>query len=224
MNRRRFLYKIAGAAVGMLMPGEVLRASAAAPEAEGGLLLPAVHDTVPAASSTIYLTFDDGYIGIAEKVAALNALGVAGTFFLAGQAIYNNPRSVANLVNSGHVLGNHTYSHANLTGLSYGRIQAELQRCEDAALNTVGVSTLPLLRPPWGYVNASVRSAAATMGFQNFLWNWDTRDWAGSSASHIERNVGSGIVLMHTQGRNTVSALYDVVPALAAQGYTFAVL
>jgi len=127
-------------------------------------------------------------------------------------------------VNSGHVLGNHTYSHAYLTQLSSAGVVAELQRCETAALNTVGVSTIPLLRPPWGLLNATVRSAAAYLGYRSYLWNWDTNDWAGASAGSIARNVGGGIVLMHTQGRNTVAALDSVVPALAAEGYSFAVL
>ena len=225
MRRRRFLSGLAGLAVGLLFPGQVVRASEQSISSEvGGLYLPTVDDPAMTAANTIYLTFDDGYVGLAEKVAALNALGVPGTFFLVGQAIYNNPRAVERLVNSGHVLANHTYSHPILTRLSYSGVMAELRGCERAALDTVGVSTLPLMRPPGGAVNATVHNAAAALGYHTILWNWDTRDWAGNSAGYIARNIGPGIVLMHTHGRNTVAALSNVIPALAERGYVFGVL
>jgi len=208
----------------MLMPASLAEAAANLPEAEGGLYLPTVQDTGIADSNTIYLTFDDGYVGIAEKVAVLNALGVQGTFFLTGQGVAAHPGDVQTLVNSGHVLGNHTFDHQDLTKLSYNGIVRELQQCEQVALNTVGVSTLPLMRPTYGNVNQLLRQATADLGYERILWNWDTRDWAGTSASYIESNIGTGIVLMHTQGRNTVAALYDVIPSLAAQGYNFALL
>ena len=225
MKRRRFLYTVGGLTLGLLFPGHLVRASEQGTAKEaGGLFVPTVEEPAVTAANVIYLTFDDGYVGLAEKVAALNALGVPGTFFLVGQAIYNNARTVQWLVNSGHVLANHTYSHPLLTRLSYNGIVAELQGCERAARATAGVSTLPFMRPPGGAVNATVRSAAASLGYQTILWNWDTWDWAGRSAASIGQNIRPGIVLMHTQGRNTVAALSNVVPVLAERGYVFGVL
>lgn len=222
MNRRRFVWQVAGLSLGLLFPAPLVRASEQIPELGHGLLLPPAQ--AGSNDSTIYLTFDDGYVGLGDKVAALAALNVLGTFFLTGQAIYNHPADVQALVDAGHVLGNHTYDHADLTKLGAAAISSDIQRCENAALSVTGVSTLPLMRPPYGAVNGAVRSAAAAMGYRSILWNWDTRDWAGSSASYIEQNVGTGIVLMHTQGRNTIAALSDLVPSLAAQGYSFEVL
>jgi peptidoglycan/xylan/chitin deacetylase (PgdA/CDA1 family) len=222
MKRRRFLRQVAALTVGLLFPAELVRASERTPDLGSGLLLPVAQ--TGSADSTIYLTFDDGYVGLGDKIAALAALNVLGTFFLTGQAIYNHPGDVQALVDAGHILGNHTYDHADLTKLGFTGITSDIQRCENAALNVAGVSTLPLMRPPYGAVNGTVRSVAAAMGYRSILWNWDTRDWAGSSVSYIEQNVGTGIVLMHTQGRNTIAALSDLVPSLAAQGYTFDVL
>ncbi len=220
MERRHFL-RLAGLSLGLLIPGAATR-SAAAGYTGPGLYLPPVEPGAPAVSSTIYLTFDDGYIGISEKVAALNALGVPGTFFLVGLAMYGDPQGVEYLVNSGHSIGNHTYSHSYLTGLNYGGIAWEIQACEKAAWNVAGIPLRPYLRPPYGAVNNFVRSVAADYGYTTLLWDWDTRDWAGTSAAYIAQNVGPGVVLMHTQGYNTVGALYDIVPALADRGYTFA--
>lgn len=224
VDRRRFLYRVAGLTLGLLMPGEAVRASETLPEGEGGLFLPRVDDTAAVDSRTIYLTFDDGYIGLPEKIAAVNALGVTATFFLTGQVVRAHARDVVNLVNSGHVIGNHTYDHSDLTKLSYNGIAYQLQTCENIVQNVVGVSTQPLMRPTFGNVNSFVRNTAADLGYRSILWDWDTRDWAGSSASYIEQNFGTGIVLMHTQGRNTVAALDDVIPGLAYAGYVFSVL
>lgn len=223
MNRRRFLYSVAGLSLGMLMPNQLLRASAME-LGRGGAPRPPALDDAASDSNTIYLTFDDGYIGIAEKVAALNALGVQGTFFLTGQAVNANLDDVATLLNSGHILANHTYDHQDLTTLDSDGIAWELDTTEQIANQAFGVSTLPLMRPPYGAVDDRVRTVVANLGYQVFMWDWDTRDWAGSSVSYIEQNFGTGIVLMHTQGRNTVAALDDLVPSLAAQGYVFGLL
>lgn len=225
MKRRRFL-SLAGLVISLLVPSQVLGDGAEARQLapEGGLLLPPRAPAAASNKNTIYLTFDDGYVGLNEKIGALNALGVQAIFFLTGGAIRGHPRDVQWLIDSGHLLGNHTYSHQNLTRVGSPAIAHDLQACEQAAQDIAGVSTLPYMRPPYGAVNQTVRRAAADLGYDTVLWNWDTRDWAGASAVSIARNVGPGIVLMHTQGRNTVSALDNVVPALQEQGYVFAVL
>lgn len=158
------------------------------------------------------------------KPAALNALGVTGTFFLTGQAIDWHTSEVTFAVNSGHLLGNHTYDHKDLTRLSVGQIQSEIQQCEAIAQRKLGVSTAPYLHSPYFAENATVRSAAAEVGFTCVHTNWDTNDWAGSSSSYIANRIQPGVVTMHTQGRYTVAALEAAVPDLIGQGYSFGVL
>jgi peptidoglycan/xylan/chitin deacetylase (PgdA/CDA1 family) len=177
-----------------------------------------------AADSTIYLTFDDGYVGTYAKAAALNSLGVVATFFLTGQAIDWHTGEAQFAVNSGHRLGNHTYDHKDLTKLSVGQIQAEIQQCEASAQRRLGVSTAPLLHSPYLAENATVRSAAAQIGYTCIHTDWDTNDWAGSSSSFIASRIQPGVVTMHTQGRFTVAALEAAVPGLIEQGYSFGVL
>jgi peptidoglycan/xylan/chitin deacetylase (PgdA/CDA1 family) len=79
------------------------------------------------------------------------------------------------------------------------------------------------MRPPYGAVNGFVRQVAAEAGYETILWTQDTRDWAGMPAWYIAQRIKPGVVLMHTQGRSTVSALRQVVPSLLAEGYEFAV-
>jgi len=174
--------------------------------------------------NTIYLTFDDGYVGTLEKARALNALGVTGTFFLTGQAIEWHGREVEEAVNLGNRLGNHTYDHPNLTRLTGAQVAREIQRCEDSANRVLGVSTTPLLHAPYFADNAFVRDIAGQMGFSSIHTTWDTNDWAGASASYVASRIRPGVVTMHTQGRFTVAALNAVVPQLVDQGYSFGVL
>ena len=174
--------------------------------------------------NTIYLTFDDGYVGTLDKAWALSDLGVTGTFFLTGQAIEWHGREVEGAVNLGNRLGNHTYDHQNLTRLTGDEVAWEIQRCEDAANRVVGVSTAPLLHAPYFADNAFVRNIAGQMGFTSIHTTWDTNDWAGASASYVASRIRPGVVTMHTQGRFTVAALNAVVPQLVEQGYSFGVL
>jgi len=174
--------------------------------------------------NTIYLTFDDGYVGTLEKARALNGLGVTGTFFLTGQAVEWHGREVEGAVNLGNRLGNHTYDHPNLTRLTGAQVAREIERCEDSANRVLGVSTAPLLHAPYFADNAFVRDIAGQMGFSSIHTTWDTSDWAGASASYVASRIRPGVVTMHTQGRFTVAALNAVVPQLVDQGYSFGVL
>lgn len=203
LSRRRFVTGIGSLAVG-LMAGR-----AAADDAGAG---------------TIYLTFDDGYVGVQEKALAMQALGVNGTFFLTGQAIEWHPREAQLALDLGNKIGNHTYDHQNLTRLSRDRVVWEIQRCEDAAQRVLGVTTAPVLHAPYFADNATVRAIAADLGYSSVKTAWDTGDWSGTSASYIASRIRPGVVTMHTQGRWTVAALNAVVPQLADQGYTFGVL
>ncbi|HZU76607.1 MAG TPA: polysaccharide deacetylase family protein [Dehalococcoidia bacterium] len=188
------------------------------------LTLTAGHAFADDSSPTIYLTFDDGYVGTADKARALAALGINGTFFLTGQAIEWHAGDAELALSLGNRIANHTYDHTALTRLSADQIVWEVQRCEQAANRVLGVSTAPYLHAPYFADNATVRAIVRSIGFTSVGTNWDTADWSGTSASYIGNRIRAGIVTMHTQGRNTIAALDAYVPDLLAQGYTFAVL
>jgi len=174
--------------------------------------------------NTVYLTFDDGYVGTEQKAMALSVLGVTGTFFMTGQAIEWHPAEMETALSLGNRIANHTYGHANLTTLSRDRIASEIQRCEDSAQRVLGVTTAPLLHAPYFADNATVRAVANQLGFRSIQTNWDTADWSGTSAAYISARIRPGVVTMHSQARNTVAALYAAIPGMLDQGYSFAVL
>lgn len=179
-----------------------------------------------AQAGTVHITIDDGYLNLCDTVRLVNSLGIHATFFLTGQAMLANPECVRLLVRTGNQLGNHTFAHETLTGLSRQGIINTLQATENAAQSVAGVSTKPWCRPPGGAVNAFVRQVAADWGCTMVLWNRDTRDWSGISAAAIESaalpvSCRGEIILFHTQAyaRDQV-ALPDVVGTLRRAGCT----
>jgi peptidoglycan/xylan/chitin deacetylase (PgdA/CDA1 family) len=127
------------------------------------------------------------------------------------------------------VLGNHTWDHPDLVGLSPAAVRDQLTRTEAAIVALVGRSTKPFFRPPYGRQDATVRAAAAAAGWTyTVLWDVDTVDWkppeeGGPSTDDIVARVlsrvqGGSIVLFHLGGYHTGDALPMVVDGLRARG------
>lgn len=168
-------------------------------------------------SGTVTLSFDD-YASPARVGAILDVLArynVKAVFCLIGNWAAANPTLVARITGEGHMLCNHTASHANLTRLSDDSMRKEI----------LGGTQSTLLRPPYGAYDARVANIAGSLGYSLFLWSIDTRDWTGISADAIVNAVMSkvrpgAIVLMHLHGASTLDALPRVIEQVRAAGYT----
>jgi peptidoglycan/xylan/chitin deacetylase (PgdA/CDA1 family) len=135
--------------------------------------LPIPHGTItalPGPGKNVALTVDDGesseVVGLYAEFARVT--GMRLTFFLNGSrpAWTDNAAALRPLVDSGQVqLANHTWSHPDLTKLSASGVVSELQRNEDFIRTTYGVSGKPYFRPPFGFHNAAVDSAARSIGY-----------------------------------------------------------
>ena len=117
--------------------------------------------------------------------------GVRLTYFVTGayRSWTDNAGLLRSLVESGQIqLGNHTWTHPDLTQLSKGQIAEELTRTDALLRNTYGVDATPYLRPPYGHHNAAVAAVAADLGYRvTTLWSGDLRDSALVSEDHIVR-------------------------------------
>jgi peptidoglycan/xylan/chitin deacetylase (PgdA/CDA1 family) len=206
---------------------------AATPPADGSGLLVS-HG--PRASNVVALTFDMG--GRTEPALAivhwLVDHDVPATLFSTGSLAQGDAtgRAVLTLV-AAHpdlfTVGDHTFDHPDLTGMSGQAIADQLIRADTAISGVIGHTTRPLFRPPYGAQNATVRAAAAGAGFPySVLWDVDTIDWraeadGGPTTDDIVTKVasrarGGSIVLMHLGGWNTLEALPRVVDGLRAGG------
>ena len=137
--------------------------------------------------------------------------------------VYVNERTLAPLqaaFAAGFELGNHSYSHKNLTELSLEELLWETEE-NDRLLRAIDGKPLHLLRAPYGKVNEQVKAVAKTPVID---WNIDTLDWTGKSEEEIYQTVftqktDGSIVLMHDGYESTVAALKRLLPDLKEAGY-----
>jgi cellulose synthase/poly-beta-1,6-N-acetylglucosamine synthase-like glycosyltransferase/peptidoglycan/xylan/chitin deacetylase (PgdA/CDA1 family) len=189
------------------------------------------------AGKAIALSFDDGPDPrwTPRIAATLRRLGVTATFFVVGSEVVRHPDIVRQLHRQGFELGNHTFTHADLSALPGWERRLQIGLTENALAGTVGLRAR-LVRPPYSSVPAAVtrRQAEALEqlardGYDITLADFDGEDWrrpgvdAIVSAATPQGSTG-GIVLLHDGGGDrsqTVDALERLVPELRARGFRF---
>jgi peptidoglycan/xylan/chitin deacetylase (PgdA/CDA1 family) len=185
----------------------------------------------------IALTFDAGSDAgyTADILRTLRAEGIRASFSVTGLWAEANADLLNSIAADGHVLINHSYSHASFTGRSTGAppLTAEeralqLSRVETTVYRLTSRSTRPYFRPPFGDVDAGVEADAAAVGYPVIvMWTVDTFGWNGATADQIvERTVElaepGAIVIMHVGSESQDGpALPEVIRRLRAEGYAF---
>jgi peptidoglycan/xylan/chitin deacetylase (PgdA/CDA1 family) len=174
------------------------------------------------------LTFDDGP-DPRYTPAILDTLaryGVRAMFFVCGEMADENRDLVRRMAAEGHVIGNHTWSHPQLTRLSRPALESEIGRTSEVVQRTLGEPP-KWFRAPYGAWNRAVFEIGADLGMEPLAWTVDTLDWKEPGATTIVSRALSGagpgvIVLNHDAGGNrtqTVHALGTYLPQLLARGY-----
>jgi peptidoglycan/xylan/chitin deacetylase (PgdA/CDA1 family) len=180
---------------------------------------------------TAALTFDDGPNAIytPQILAELAAAGVPATFFALGYEGAARPDLLRAASQAGNSVEDHTWDHADLTGLSVAAVADELRSTADLIQRATGVRPV-CFRPPYGATNSTVVSVAAGLGLAQALWNIDPTDWKRPGAAVIASNVlthatGQNIVIiLHDGGGDrsqTVAALPTIIAGLRSRGYGF---
>ncbi|UMV45097.1 polysaccharide deacetylase family protein [Paenibacillus macerans] len=183
------------------------------------------------ANKMVALTFDDGPDKkYTDKVLdILKEHKVKGTFFVVGDRVKQYPDVMKRIVQEGHALGNHSWSHSELTKLSKEKARQEIVKTDNAIREITGAAPT-MMRPPYGATSARVKGEIKALGHAEALWNIDTRDWAAdSSVADILKAVKSNssnkiTVLMHSGGGKrdkTVKALPQIIDYYRSKGYTF---
>lgn len=172
----------------------------------------------------IALTFDDGpYPKVTGHILdVLEKNGVCATFFVLGSRIEGREDVLTRMEELGCEIGNHSFSHADLTRLSKADCQRELNDT-DAEIRRVTGHEASVVRPPYGYYNKDVRSAA---GRPLILWTVDTNDWRGKApgeiADYVIQQAKEGsVILMHDQQTQTADAMEMIIPTLIDEGFRF---
>jgi len=190
---------------------------------------------LPPGSKKLALTYDDGpndphTLRLLEVLAKHD---VCATFFLIGRYVQQRPEIAREIVQAGHVIGNHTFSHPNLILASAAQARAELENCERALNDAVGEHSR-LFRPPFGGRRPVTLRIARSLGLQPVMWNVTGWDWNAKPAEYVERKIagrirGGDVILLHDGGHaefgadrsQTVRASDLLITRYQAKGYEF---
>lgn len=183
--------------------------------------------------AAVALTFDTG-VGpghVAEVLDTLKEHGVRATFGITGEWAVTNPALLKRLVQEGHAVINHSWSHRSFTGedtqtqpLTPEEMREELRRTEEKVQEVAGVSTKPYFRPPFGDFDRSVNQVVREAGYDyNVLWLVDGMGWDGRSTKSVVAvtlaNAYNGaIFLYHADNPREPAALEEIIAGLNEGG------
>lgn len=181
-------------------------------------------------SPVIAITFDDGPHpqNTPRLLDMLKERHIKATFFLVGRSVATWPAIVKRIVEEGHEIANHTWTHPQLNHLKQTSVMNELQKTHDAIVKACGVAPL-LYRPPYGAILLGQRKAIHDQfRYPTIVWDVDPLDWKtprSSSKVHdqvLKQTKPGSIILCHDIHTETVNAMPATLDELIARGYQFA--
>ena len=184
---------------------------------------------------TIYLTFDAGYEnGCTAKILdTLKKHNISAAFFLVGNYIEKNADLVRRMVDEGHIVGNHTMHHYDMSKLADKEaFSRELTDLEELFRQTTGRELPKYYRPPQGIYSEQNLQMAKELGYRTVFWSLAYVDWnndnqptAEQAYSKLLPRIHDGaIVLLHSTSRTNAEILDDLLTKWEGMGYTFASL
>ncbi len=172
----------------------------------------------------IAITFDDGpHPYYTEQLLdGLKERGVVATFFVTGEHAQLHPDIIERMVEEGHLVGNHTYSHIQLTKSNRETFKEELVKTNEILKEITG-KDVQYVRPPYGSWDKSFEKE---LNMFPVLWNVDPLDWCSKNVSCIVEKIvkkagENDIILMHDYYETSVTAALKAIDELLEEGYTF---
>jgi len=180
----------------------------------------------------IYLTFDAGYEnGYTSAILdALKKHNVLVTFFLVGNYVTTSPDLVKRMVEEGHNVANHTYSHPNMSNIStIEAFRKELEDLETVFEDVTGKQITKYYRPPQGKYSVNNMKMAKELGYKTFFWSLAYVDWYNDKQPTKEeafkkllgRIHPGAIVLLHCTSKTNSEILDELLSKWEGMGYTF---
>lgn len=183
----------------------------------------------------IYLTFDAGYEnGNTEPILdALKKHNVSATFFVVGHYLESAPDLVKRMVEEGHTVGNHTYTHPDMSAISsMDAFRKEMEDVENKYKEITGQDMVKFYRPPQGKYSMENLKMAQELGYHTFFWSLAYVDWyqddQPSKEEAFEKLIGrihpGSIVLLHSTSATNGQILDGLLGKWEDMGYRFGTL
>ncbi len=180
---------------------------------------------------TIYLTFDAGFEnGNTESILdALKREKVPAAFFCVGTYIKENPEMVKRMEKEGHIVGNHTMHHPDMTTKSEEEFKGELEEVESLYEEATGKEMKKFYRPPMGKFNRTNLELAKKNGYKTVLWSLAYVDWYEDKQPTREealeklmsRTHNGAVVLLHSTSKTNGKYLQEFIKCWKEKGYKF---
>lgn len=178
----------------------------------------------PTEKKTVALTFDDGPhpVYTPKLLAGLKERGVHVTFFLIGQNIDGNEDIIRQMKEDGHLIGNHSQNHMQLTREQTKEACDQINRTNEKIKSITG-QTPEYVRPPFGSWSEELE---CIVPMKVVLWNVDPLDWKTQNKNRIVRHIinhveDGSIILLHDVYDTSVDAALEVIDTLSLEGYNF---
>lgn len=180
----------------------------------------------------IYLTFDAGYDnGYTEGILdVLKKTGVPAAFFLVGTYIRDYPELTLRMVSEGHIVGNHTMSHPDMSAISdLASFTKQLSQTEEFYKDLTGQDMPKFYRPPRGTYSVENLKMAKELGYKTVFWSLAYVDWmVDDQPSHeaaynklLPRVHPGAVILLHSTSRTNAEILEELIGKYRDMGYEF---
>lgn len=183
------------------------------------------------AKKTLYLTFDNGYEnGFTAKILdVLKEKQVPAVFFVTGQYVKEQPELMQRMVSEGHTIGNHSWSHPDMTTISDEQIRTELEKVKQGVAEVTGQQDMIFLRPPRGIFSDRTLAVTRKLGYINVFWSvayvdWETNRQRGANRAfqQVTKQLHPGaVILLHSVSKDNAEAMGDIIDYARSQGYEF---
>lgn len=181
-------------------------------------------------SKNIYLTFDEGYeAGYTQQI--LNILkenNVKATFFITAHYLNTQEELVKQMLEEGHIVGNHTVNHKSMPDLTDEKIKKEITELHTAIYEKFGYE-MKYIRPPMGEFSERTLLLTQNLGYKTVMWSFAYEDWNEDNQSDEEKakekilkNLHNGeIMLLHGNSKTNTNILGKIIQEAKNMGYEF---
>ena len=178
----------------------------------------------------LYLTFDEGYeAGYTPQILqTLKENEVKGAFFITAHFVNTQSELVKQMIDEGHIVGNHTVNHKSMPDLTEEQIRTEIMDLHHTIYEKFGYE-MKYIRPPKGEFSERTLKYTNTLGYKTVMWSFAYEDWnenkqpdEAASKEKIIKNLHNGeIILLHGNSKTNTNILDSIIKEAKDMGYEF---